>query len=211
MQELCAIKMPHKDKRIILVGGGGHCNACLEVLYWTRWEVVHIVRDSRTLEDKDWDVLVEKCPNFLIAVGQIKDSLPRYKIFTELSDREAKFPTIISPKANISHKAHIGNGNIIMHGVHINSGATVGSFNIINTQCNIEHDAYVGNFCHISTGAVVNGDCMVDDGVFIGSNAVILNQIRISRNIIIGAGSVVVEGLKEPGVYIGNPARFLKR
>ena len=203
--------MPHKDKRIILIGSGGHCNACLEVLYWTRWEVVYVVKDSRDLGDADWDALVEKCRNFLIAVGQIKDSLPRYKIFKELSDREAKFPTIISPKANISNKAQLGSGNVVMHGVHINSGARVGSFNIINTQCNIEHDAYVGNFCHISTGAVVNGDCMIDDRVFIGSNAIILNEIRISRNVIVGAGSVVIEDLKTPGIYVGNPAKFLKR
>ncbi len=43
----------------------------------------------------------------------------------------------------------------------------------------------------------------------IGSNATIL-PVQICDNVIIGAGAVVSKDIKKPGVYVGNPARFLR-
>lgn len=49
----------------------------------------------------------------------------------------------------------------------------------------------------------------IRDNVYIGSNATIL-PVHICSNVIIGAGSVVTKEIKIPGIYAGNPARFLK-
>ena len=46
--------------------------------------------------------------------------------------------------------------------------------------------------------------------VIIGSNATIL-PVRINNNIVIGAGSVVTKNLLRKGIYIGNPAKLLKK
>ncbi len=48
----------------------------------------------------------------------------------------------------------------------------------------------------------------IGNGVSIGSNATLL-PVSICDNAVVGAGSVVTKDIDEPGVYAGNPARFL--
>lgn len=51
----------------------------------------------------------------------------------------------------------------------------------------------------------------IGDNVFIGVNAIIMPGITIGSNVIIGAGSVVTKNLSSNGVYVGNPAKFIKK
>lgn len=47
------------------------------------------------------------------------------------------------------------------------------------------------------------------DRVSIGSNATIL-PVHICHDVVIGAGAVVTRDIDRPGIYAGNPARFLR-
>ena len=48
------------------------------------------------------------------------------------------------------------------------------------------------------------------NGVSIGTNATIL-PVTICDKAVIGAGAVVTKDITESGVYVGNPARLLRR
>ncbi len=48
-------------------------------------------------------------------------------------------------------------------------------------------------------------------GVSIGSNSTILGDLSIGEGTMIGAGSVVTKDIPEKEVWVGNPARFLKK
>ena len=48
------------------------------------------------------------------------------------------------------------------------------------------------------------------NNVYVASNSTVIGNIAVGDNVIIGAGSVVTENLPGNGVYVGNPARFLK-
>jgi acetyltransferase-like isoleucine patch superfamily enzyme len=43
--------------------------------------------------------------------------------------------------------------------------------------------------------------------VTIGTGATILPGVKIPANTFIGAGSVVFRSIKQPGTYVGNPAK----
>jgi len=49
----------------------------------------------------------------------------------------------------------------------------------------------------------------IGNHVSIGSNATVL-PVRICDHVVIGAGAVVTKDILEPGIYAGNPARFMK-
>lgn len=53
-------------------------------------------------------------------------------------------------------------------------------------------------------------DTVVGDRVLIGSGATLL-PVRICDDAVIGAGAVVTKDIEEPGIYVGNPARLLRR
>ena len=84
----------------------------------------------------------------------------------------------------------------------------------------------IGNGCFIGHGVMFINDLFTKGGpaqgdktmwkstkignkVSIGSNATIL-PVEICDNVVIGAGSVVTKNIERPGVYVGNPAKFIK-
>jgi acetyltransferase-like isoleucine patch superfamily enzyme len=50
---------------------------------------------------------------------------------------------------------------------------------------------------------------LIGDRVSIGSNATIM-PVSICSDVVIGAGAVVTRDIEVPGIYAGNPARFLR-
>ena len=210
---------------IILVGGGGHCKACIDVIEESGdYDILGIIdsRDkigSKVLgysiigADDDVPALLKECHNFLITVGQIKTAEVRRNIINEYSrlDMKINFPTIFSPHSIVSSHAEIGPGTIVMHGSIINAGARVGRHCILNTNSLVEHEAVVGDFCHISTGAILNGNVSLGSEVFIGSNAVINQGIKVPSAVTIGSASVVRKSdiLVADEIFVGNPLKRL--
>ena len=189
--------MKKEKPNIILVGGGGHCVSVIDVI--EQEEIYHIKGIIDTKEhigkevlgykiigtDDDLEDLYLSCPNAIISVGQIKDSVLRKRLFQRLKAIGYHLPVVISPLAYVSKHSAIEEGTIIMH------RALVGKNCIINTKANIEHGVQIEDFCHISTATVVNGDSIIGKGTFIGSNATISNGITIPPNSIISAGEFV--------------------
>jgi sugar O-acyltransferase (sialic acid O-acetyltransferase NeuD family) len=194
-------------KKIILIGGGGHCKSCIDVIEQQgKYNIAGIVDLPEKLHQKilnyeviatdgDLPQLVKKYENFLITLGQIKSPNKRIRIFQTLKESGAKLPVIISPLAYVSKHAKIGDGTIIMHHALINAGAKIGSNCIINNKALIEHDAIIGDHCHIATGAVINGGVRVGRGTFFGSNAVCKEYIEIGENAVIGCGAKIIKNI----------------
>jgi len=211
--------MPEK---LVLIGGGGHCKSCIDVIEADgRFSIAGIVdvRDKMHQKvlgyeifasDDDISSLVREYSNFLITLGQIKSAEKRKLLFDTLSAQNASFPVIIAPTAYVSPYAAVDSGTIVMHKSFVNAGAAIGKNCIINTGAVIEHDTVIGNHCHISIGSVLGGGCSVGDESFIGANSVLAQQVTIQPNSIIGAGTVVKESLTAEGTYIGNPARKIR-
>jgi len=209
-------------EEIILLGGGGHCKSCIDVIEQEgRFSIVGILDMSEKIgqkiagypvigTDDDLDQLASKYKNFFITVGHIQTPYTRIKLFDRLVKLNVNIPVIISPHAVVSRHASIAPGSIIMHQAIVNIEARIGENCIINSGALIEHESLVRAHCHISTYAILNGRCVVGSGCFIGSRTVLSNNIEISANTLVSAGSVVLKSLKKPGTYIGNPLRKIK-
>jgi len=52
---------------------------------------------------------------------------------------------------------------------------------------------------------------LVKKGASIGANATILAGVTIGENALIGAGSVVTKDVPDHEIWVGNPAKFLKK
>ena len=211
-------------KELILIGGGGHCKAIIDVALSAHRSVMGILdnaleKGSRVLgvpvigDDSDIKSIVEQYGDdveFLISVGQIKSAEVRRRISDEIINAGGALATpLVSPSAHIAKGAKVGNGTVVMHNAVINADAVVGENCIINTGAIVEHDCTVGNFVHISTGAIMNGVSLIGDNSFVGSHATIANTIKVCANAVIGAGAVVVDHISQSGTYCGVPAKRL--
>ena len=194
-------------KPLLLIGGGGHCRSCIDVIEsGTQYKVAGIVEREGAAQlteidypllgsDKDLSRLLVQYPAALVTVGQIKSWEARQRLFEALKAMDAELPTIVSAHAYCSRHAHIAAGTIVMHGALINTKAAIGENCIINSQALVEHDAVVESHCHISTGAKLNGAVHVETGCFIGSGAVVREGVRIGARCIVGAGALVLHDL----------------
>ena len=206
-------------KSIILVGGGGHCKSCIDVIESeNKYNIIGIIdlpetKGSKILsydiigDDGDIETFAKKGYNFLITIGHMGNAKRRAVLYDLINFYGGKMPTIISPYAHVSRFTQIGNGTIIMHNSIINSNSKIGHNCILNTKALLEHDTIVGNNCHISTDVNVNGGCVIEDNVFIGSATTLINGISICSETIIGAGSLILESIVTPGKYYGIPAK----
>ena len=204
---------------IILIGGGGHCISCIDVIESTHnYEIQGILDIPEKIGEKvleypifgtesDISKYIEKNTCFLITIGQIKTASLRKRIYSQLLALNAALASIISAHAYMSEYAQLGQGSIVMHKACVNACAVIGNNVIINSGAIVEHGVHIGDHCHISTSAVINGDCRIGNDVFIGSGAIIKQGISIPDSSIIAAGAVVLQSINEAGLYAGIPAR----
>ncbi|WP_417464342.1 acetyltransferase [Kordiimonas sp.] len=188
---------------LILIGGGGHCKAAIDVIEADgRFVIAGILEQPGTTQrdvlgypvigtDSELADLVATHSAAFVTIGQIKSPDPRRRAFEAAILAGAIVPVIASTNAHVSRHATLGDGTLVMHGAVVNAAAAIGQNCIINSLSLVEHDARVGDHCHISTGARVNGDVTVEEGCFIGSGAILKNGITIGKGSVIGAGCVI--------------------
>ena len=189
---------------ILLLGAGGHCRSCIDVIEQDgRFAVAGIIDQPKALRrdhvleypiigtDDDLPALRNRFQYALVTVGQLGSSAVRVKLFDTLRALGFMTPTIISPRAYVSPHAVVADGTIVMHGAFINVAARVGCNCILNSCCLIEHDAVVGNHCHVSTGAIVNGGSTLGDHSFLGSHSTMIHGITTSPRLFFKAGLLV--------------------
>ncbi len=90
---------------------------------------------------------------------------------------------------------------------------TIGNCVRIATQCVIipsNHNFNNPNIPIIEQG-LTNKGINIEDDVWIGSGARILDGVTIAKGCIIGAGSVVTKSTEPYGIYVGVPARLIKK
>jgi len=190
-------------KDIILIGGGGHCKAVIDVVELEGlFNIIGIIDKPEMLgkevlgypiigDDSKLINLTKSCKNALITIGQVSSPSSRIKLFDTLLKLKFKLPAIISPRAYVSKHSNIGIGSVIMHDAIVSAGVVIGDNCIINTKSIVEHGSSIGNHCHISTNAVINGEVIIGDGSFIGSGAITKEGITINSNTFAKAGSVI--------------------
>jgi sugar O-acyltransferase (sialic acid O-acetyltransferase NeuD family) len=206
-------------KSLILIGGGGHCKSCIDIVENTgEWNIKGILDTKLSIgefvldypvigNDDDLLKLINDDNYFLITVGQIKSAGIRKRLYIDLKKKLAKIATVISPFATVSKHAIIGEGTVVHHHSIINANATIGDNSIINTAANVEHDTRIGNNTHISTGCIINGSVIIGNECFIGSGCIIANNVKITDKVIIGAGSLVIRNISAHGTYVGSPIK----
>lgn len=187
--------------KLILLGGGGHCAACIDVIEsGNEFEPAGVIDRDSTVgsvcgypllgDDSQLTALRAHYDYALITVGQIRDASTRLRLFKLVTSLGFKLPTIVSPRAYVSKHATLGIGTIIMHDALVNARARIGNNCIINSKALIEHDAVIEDHCHISTGAIINGGAVIKVESFVGSNAVTAENVMGRKGAFIKAGTI---------------------
>lgn len=133
--------------------------------------------------------------------------------------------TVVQP-VNI-YGCSIGDSVFVGPFVEIQRDVKIGNRTKVQSHTFICELVEIGDDCFIGHGVMFINDLFAIGGpargnkdlwkstsignkVSIGSNATIL-PVSICDNVVIGAGSVVTRDIEKPGIYAGNPARFVRK
>lgn len=198
-----------ESKKLVLLGGGGHCKSVLDALIRS-YEYEDIVITDPDIEAGTTilgykvigtdDMLPELYSRgfqyAFITVGDLGNSRIRKKLSELTFNIGFTFPVITDPSAGISQTASIGGGTFVGKNAVINAECNVGRHCIINTGAIIEHECEVGDFTHVSVGAIICGNCKIGEESFIGAGSTVIQGIKIGDNAIVGANSTVLSSIE---------------
>lgn len=209
-----------EQKKIVLIGGGGHCKSIIDAIQgFGEYNIVGIVDKEENIgkeiygvdvigKDEDLQLLYKKGIRYaFITVGSIGSVKIREILYKNAKKIGFEFPVIRDVSSIIAGKVVIEEGVFIGKGVIINSEVSIKANAIINTGAIIEHDCKIGAFAHIAPGATVCGGVSVGYSSHVGCNASVIQGVNIGENVLIGAGSVVVKDINDNSKVVGNPCR----
>jgi len=106
----------------------------------------------------------------------------------------------------IENQVRIGNRVTIKNGVHVCDGVTLEDLVFIGPNT-----TFTNNNHPRSKEYVTVTETLVKKGASIGAGCVILAGITIGENAMIGAGSVVTHDVPDGELWMGNPAKYVRK
>lgn len=215
------------DKKLLLIGGGGHCHSVIDSVLSAGLytEIGVVAKDQDNYNELMDDALL--APYLLgideelselfktgwncafITLGSVGNTKGRRALYRTISDIGFEIPSIIDPTAVVSSKATVEKGVFIGKRSIVNTGVKVGDCAIINTGAIIEHDCVIGDFTHISPGTTLCGQVSIGNDSHVGAGSVVRQCINIGSSSMIGAGSVVVKDIPDNVKAYGNPCKVV--
>lgn len=144
----------------------------------------------------------------VIAIGY-KHLTFKKQVFEQFKNK-IPFYTFIHSTTIVDPSAKIGAGTIVYPNCMIDQHVEIGENTLINISCSIAHDSVIGNHNFLSPSVSIAGFVTISELCILGINSTIIDNISISENVQLGGGTVVIKNLDTSGLYVGNPARFIK-
>lgn len=212
------------NKKLLLIGGGGHCKSVLDsLLELGHYTEIGIIDKEENIGKSILSIPIIGCDENLIelhnqgykdafiTVGSIGNPCIRMRLTEELEDIGFHIPNIVDSTAILSKHIAIEKGVYVGKNVVINAGSSIGKGAIINTSSTLEHDCSIGEFAHIAPGTVLCGEVQIGARAHIGAKTIVKQQVKIGQGSLIGLGSVVLHDITENTTAFGNPCREVKK
>ncbi|MEO6882677.1 MAG: acetyltransferase [Bacteroidia bacterium] len=150
----------------------------------------------------------KKFNELIIGIGYnfLKERQEKFKLFCD----KIPFGIIIHSSAWVDSTATINKGCVIYPRTTIDKNVIIHSNVIINLNCVIAHDSVVHSHTFLSPGVNVAGFVTIGECCNIGISTTIIDNINIVDNTQTGGGTVVIKDITNPGLYVGNTAKFIR-
>ncbi|TCN72124.1 acyltransferase [Acetobacteroides hydrogenigenes] len=107
----------------------------------------------------------------------------------------------------IENDVTIGNNVTVKSGIYLWDGITVGNDVFLGPNVTFTNDKYPRSKQYPESFQRIT----IEDGASIGAGAIILGGLTIGKKAMVGAGSVVTKDIPAEELWMGNPAKFVKK
>lgn len=162
------------EMNLLIIGAGIHGHDCKEVA-----ESLRIFKKICFLDDvvdsdevigsiKEAETFRGRFPCAFVAIG---DNELRKNFVNELKKLNYLLPSLVSPFANVSSKAAIGEGVVIFPQCTVND-SDIGDFCIFDTNTLVNSGAHVGAYTRVDCGGIILKRTSVPSGTWIRSGEI---------------------------------------
>lgn len=107
----------------------------------------------------------------------------------------------------IENNVTIGDNCTVKSGVYLWDGLRIGNNVLIGPNVTFTNDKYPRSKQYPESFQ----ECVIEDGASIGAGSIILGGITIGKDALIGAGSLVTKSIPAGELWMGSPARFIRK
>ncbi len=148
---------------------------------------------------------------FINTILRIDNQRERLNMFAQLGLEDRHLATFVHPMAYVAPNVQLGAGTVIMPMACVSPGTKFGRGCLVMVAATIGHDNRFDDFCHVAAQACVGSYLKIGVGVHIGLNATIRENLTIGDYATIGMGAVLTKDVEERDIWVGNPAKFLRK
>jgi acetyltransferase-like isoleucine patch superfamily enzyme len=214
-------------KKLIIIGGFGKGGPIIDCLNDNHinfgdepYEILGYLNDVESSSIGDYKVLgktsdaqkfVDEGCYFCFAIHMIGKNYVHKKLFDSLPIPQDRWATIVSKRAFVSSTATLAPGAVVLAFAYVSLEVYVGSCTMLMSHTMVGHNSKVGSLCFVAGGTTIGSLNTVGSCVSFGHNSTILENKIIGDYAIIGAASMLMTNVGEGEIYIGSPAKFLKK
>ncbi|MBW1297147.1 acetyltransferase [Aquimarina litoralis] len=183
-----------------------------EVVFFDDYTDKDVIKGCKVLGKLD-DVLnsfsEKKITHLMIGIGY-----KHMDVRAEIYDRYKSiipFATIVHSSCWIDPSSKIGEGVIIYPNSTIDANVVIENNVLLNIGCAIAHDTVIKSHCFLSPSVALAGFVVINERSILGINCTIIDNVTVTSKTQIGAGAVVVKDVVQSGIYIGVPAKILRK
>jgi sugar O-acyltransferase (sialic acid O-acetyltransferase NeuD family) len=206
------------NKKLALVGGGGHGKVCASIAEELGYDVCFFDDAFPSVSTcGKWQVLgtsddlTLQASNFDCAFVAIGNCGVREKVQSRLVTSDFNIISLVSSTASIHKSVKVGDGVLVVGNACINIDTVIEDGVIINTNASVDHDCFISSFSHICPGVSLAGEVTVGHASWVGIGSSVIQQIKIGSGVKVGAGSTIIECIPNDVTIVGSPGRIIKK
>jgi sugar O-acyltransferase (sialic acid O-acetyltransferase NeuD family) len=211
-------------KKLFIIGSGGFSKQVVEIveklnIQSQEYDLIGLIDDNPSFIGKEvLGYKVVGSTDYLKSFARkhevcgiiaIADGVVRKRIAKRLNS--VKWINLIHPNTSISEYIKMGEGNVVCAGVTINPDCELGNHCHVNIGTTIGHDVSFNDYITVMPGSRISGNVTLKAGSTIGSGTTIIQGLTIEENVTLGAGCVVTKNTTPNSLYIGIPAKQVKK
>ncbi|MFD0962620.1 acetyltransferase [Pseudofulvibacter geojedonensis] len=120
------------------------------------------------------------------------------------------FGKLIHSSVIADESAIIADGVVIYPGCLIDAQVEIQENSLLNVAVTVAHDTKIGAHSFLSPRVALAGFCAVGEKNILGINSTVIDNITTVNNVQLGGGTVLINNIEKEGLYVGNPARFIR-
>lgn len=147
----------------------------------------------------------------VICTGGPQNYFSRRQMVDRLSLPPERYATVIHPMAVVPPSCGVGAGSVLLAGVVATTSVSIGDHVAVEAGVVLSHDDVVASFATLGPRACLAGTVHVGEGAYVGAGAVVHQERNVGAWALVGMGAVVLTDIPPAEVWVGNPARRLRK